>query len=60
MLRRKWSGKDDKALEWLIRELLVKLKEKKEIPEACQVTWEDYRNTVHLYRGGVRKANVKS
>jgi len=44
---------------WLSQDLLVKLKGKKELHrqwQQGQVSWEEYRDTAWLCRGGVRKA----
>lgn len=53
--RHKKFGKEDRRWESLNLDLLVKLKGKKCMHKQRrqeQVTWEEYRNTVQLYRDG--------
>ena len=60
--RCKKSGKEGKKLAWLSRDLLVKLKGKKEMHRQWkqgQVSWEEYRDTARLCRDGVRKAKAR-
>jgi len=57
--RCKKSGQEGKRPAWLSRDLLVKLKGKKEMHrhwKQGQITWEEYRDIAQLYRDGVRKA----
>lgn len=55
----KKSSKGSRILEWLSKDLLVRLREKK---EKCRhwkkewVSWEEYRDTVQVCRGRIRKA----
>ncbi|GAB0186222.1 mitochondrial enolase superfamily member 1 [Grus japonensis] len=60
--RCKKSGKEGKRPTWLSRDLLVKLKGKKEIHrhwKQGQVSWEEYRDAARLCRDGVRKAKAQ-
>ncbi|KFQ85226.1 hypothetical protein N337_10020, partial [Phoenicopterus ruber ruber] len=57
----KKSGKEGKRPAWLSRDLLVKLKGKKEMHRQWkqgQVSWEEYRDAAWLCRYGVRKAKA--
>ncbi|KFQ70162.1 hypothetical protein N335_13707, partial [Phaethon lepturus] len=59
--RCKKSGKEGKRPACLSRDLLVKLKGKKEMHRPWkqgQVSWEEYRDTVRLCRDEVRKAKT--
>ncbi|KFM05399.1 hypothetical protein AS27_15836, partial [Aptenodytes forsteri] len=59
--RHKKSGKEGKRPAWLSRDLLVKLKGKKEMHRQWkqgQVSWEEYGDAARLCRDGVRKAKV--
>ncbi|KAK4829023.1 hypothetical protein QYF61_001798 [Mycteria americana] len=56
------SGKEGKRPAWLIRDMLVKLKSKRELHRQWkqgQVTWEEYRDAARLCRDGVRKPKVQ-
>jgi len=56
------SGKDGKRPAWLSRDLLVKLKGKKEMHRQWkqgQVSWEEYKDTAQQCRSGVSKAKVQ-
>jgi len=56
--RCKKSGKVGKRLEWMSQDLLVKLKDKKEMHRQWkqgQISREEYRDTARLGRDGVRK-----
>ncbi|KFO79625.1 hypothetical protein N303_03515, partial [Cuculus canorus] len=56
------SRREGKRLVWLSRELLVKLKKKKELHRQCkqgQGTWGVYRDTARLCRDEVRKAKAQ-
>ncbi|KAK4825261.1 hypothetical protein QYF61_025722 [Mycteria americana] len=58
----KKSGKEGKRPAWMSPDLLVKLKGKKEMHRQWkqgQVSWEEYRDTAWLCRGGVRKAKAQ-
>ncbi|KFW04519.1 hypothetical protein N327_07886, partial [Fulmarus glacialis] len=58
----KKSGKEGKRPAWLSRDLLVKLKGKKEMHRQWkqgQVSWEEYRDAARLCRDGVRKAKAR-
>jgi len=60
--RYKKSGKEGKRPAWLSRDLLVKLKGKRELHtqwKQGQVSWEDYRDAVQLCRDGVRRAKAR-
>ncbi|KFO61438.1 hypothetical protein N302_13003, partial [Corvus brachyrhynchos] len=60
--RSKKSGKERKRPAWLSREVLVKLKRKKQMHRQWkqgQVTWEEYKDEVGLCRHAVRKDKVK-
>ncbi|KFP65777.1 hypothetical protein N322_00654, partial [Cariama cristata] len=60
--RRKKLGKQGKRLAWLSRDLLAKLKAKKEMHRQWrqgQVSWEEYREAARLCRDGVRKAKAR-
>lgn len=60
--RSKSSGKEGKRLECISQDLLVKLKDKKEIDSQWkqgQVSREDYGVTAQFCRNGVRKAKAK-
>lgn len=55
-------GKEGKRLAWMSTELLVKLKDKKQMHSQWkqrQVSQEEYMGTGWLCRFGVRKAKVK-
>ncbi|KFW11305.1 hypothetical protein N327_10989, partial [Fulmarus glacialis] len=57
----KESGKEGKRPASLSRDLLVKLKDKKEMHRQWkqgQVSWEEYRDAARLRRDGVRKAKA--
>ncbi|KFZ59181.1 hypothetical protein N338_00715, partial [Podiceps cristatus] len=59
--RCKKSGKESKRPPWLSRDLLVKLKGKKEMHRQWkqrQVSWEEYRDVAWLCRDRVRKAKA--
>ncbi|KAK4822139.1 hypothetical protein QYF61_010262 [Mycteria americana] len=59
--RCKKSGKEGKRPAWMNEDLLVKLKDKKEMHRQWkqgQVSWEQYRDTAWLCRDGVRKAKA--
>jgi len=59
--RCKKPGKEGKGLAWLSRDLLVKLKGKRELHSQWkqgQVSWEEYRDAAWLCREGVRRAKV--
>jgi len=61
VLRCKKSGKQGKRPAWLSQDLLVKLKDKKEIhrqQKQGQVTWEEYRDAAQFCRVGVKKAKA--
>ncbi|KFQ62882.1 hypothetical protein N334_11525, partial [Pelecanus crispus] len=58
----KKSGKEGKRPAWLSRDLLVKLKSKRELHRQWkqgQVSWGEYRETAWLCREGVRKAQAR-
>ncbi|KFQ55696.1 hypothetical protein N334_04196, partial [Pelecanus crispus] len=58
----KKSGKDGKRPAWLSRDLLVKLKSKRELHRQWkqgQVSWGEYRESASLCREGVRKAKAR-
>ncbi|KFQ62398.1 hypothetical protein N334_02973, partial [Pelecanus crispus] len=58
----KKSGKEGKRPAWLSRDLLVKLKSKRELHRQWkqgQVSWEEYREDAQLCREGVRKAKAQ-
>jgi len=60
--RCKKSGKEGKRPAWLCRDLLVKLKGKRELHRQWkqgQETWKEYRDAAWLCRGGVRKAKAQ-
>ncbi|KAJ7399577.1 hypothetical protein BTVI_114083 [Pitangus sulphuratus] len=60
--RNKKSSKESKRLAWLSRELLVKLKGKKQMHRQLklgEVTWEEYGDEVWLCRDAVRKGKAK-
>ncbi|KFW69345.1 hypothetical protein AS28_06177, partial [Pygoscelis adeliae] len=60
--RCKKSGKEGKRLARMSRDLLVKLKGKKEMHrqrKQGQVCWEEYRDAARLCRGGVRKTKAR-
>ncbi|KFQ55458.1 hypothetical protein N334_10646, partial [Pelecanus crispus] len=59
--RCKKSGKEGKKPAWLSRDLLVKLKSKRERHrwEQGQGAWEEYREAAQLCREGVRKAKAR-
>ncbi|KFQ53018.1 hypothetical protein N334_04373, partial [Pelecanus crispus] len=62
VLRCKKSGKEGKRPAWLSRDLLVKLKIKRELHRQWkqgQVSWEEYREAARLCREGVRKAKAQ-
>ncbi|KAK4829240.1 hypothetical protein QYF61_002505 [Mycteria americana] len=55
----KESGKEGKRPAWLSKDLLVKLKGKKEMHRQWkqgQISWEEYRDLARLCRDGLRKA----
>ncbi|KAK4825160.1 hypothetical protein QYF61_024549 [Mycteria americana] len=55
-------GKEGKRPAWLSRDMLVKLKSKRELHRQWkqgQVTWEEYRDAARLCRDGVRKAKAQ-
>ncbi|GAB0180593.1 hypothetical protein GRJ2_000524600 [Grus japonensis] len=55
------SGKNARSLAWMNKELLNKLKQKKEAYRGWQqgqVAWEEYRETVRTARDQVRKAKA--
>ncbi|GAB0205871.1 hypothetical protein GRJ2_003052700 [Grus japonensis] len=55
------SGKNTKRPQWVNKELLGKVKQKKEAYREWkqgQVAWEEYRETVHAAREQVRKAKA--
>jgi len=57
----KKSGKEGKRRAWLSRDLLVKLKGKKEIHrhwKQGRVFWEEHRDAAQLCRVGVRKTKA--
>ncbi|PKU32184.1 glycerol kinase [Limosa lapponica baueri] len=57
----KKTGKGSRRPVWLSRELLKKLKWKKEVYSAWKkglTTWEDYKNAVRVCRGETRKAKA--
>ncbi|KFZ45983.1 hypothetical protein N321_04792, partial [Antrostomus carolinensis] len=60
--RHKKSSRGGKKLAWLSKDLLVKLREKKEIyrqwKQGC-VAWEEYRDVVQMCRDGIRKAKAQ-
>ncbi|KFQ75511.1 hypothetical protein N337_12410, partial [Phoenicopterus ruber ruber] len=59
--RCKKSGKEGKRPAWLSRDLLVKIKGKREMHRQWkqgQVSWEEYRDAAQLCRDGVRKAKA--
>lgn len=54
-------GKEGKRLAWLSQDMLAKLKGKKEMGrqrKQGQGSWEEYRHTAQLCKGGVRKAKT--
>ncbi|KAK4806963.1 LOW QUALITY PROTEIN: hypothetical protein QYF61_027330 [Mycteria americana] len=53
------SGKEGKRPAWLDRDLLVKLKSKRELHRQWKGTWEEYRDAARLCRDGVRKAKAQ-
>ncbi|KAK4830251.1 hypothetical protein QYF61_009318 [Mycteria americana] len=56
------SGKEGKRPAWLSRDMLVKLKSKRELHRQWKqgwVTWKEYRDTACLCRDGVRKAKAQ-
>ncbi|KAK4830538.1 hypothetical protein QYF61_011676 [Mycteria americana] len=56
------NHREGRRLAWLSRDLLVKLKGKKEKHRQWkqgQVSWEEYRDAARLCRDGVRKAKVQ-
>jgi len=56
--RCKPSGREGKRLTWPSRDLLVKLKGKRELHRQWkqgQVCWEEYRDALRLCREGVRR-----
>ncbi|KFQ62499.1 hypothetical protein N334_03741, partial [Pelecanus crispus] len=56
------SGKEGKRPAWLSRDLLVKLKSKRELHRQWkqgQVSWGEYRETARLCREAVRKAKAR-
>ncbi|KFQ50610.1 hypothetical protein N334_03009, partial [Pelecanus crispus] len=58
----KKSGKEGKRPAWLSRDLLVKLKSKRELHRQWkqgQVSWEEYREAAWWCREGVRKAKAQ-
>jgi len=60
--RCKKSGKKGKRPAWLSGDLLVKLKGKKELHRQWkqgQVSWEEHRDAVRLYRERVRRAKAR-
>lgn len=55
------SGKNSRRLAWMNKELLTKIKHKKEMYRKWkqgQVTWKKYRNTAWTCRDAVRKAKA--
>ncbi|KFO74885.1 hypothetical protein N303_15516, partial [Cuculus canorus] len=53
------SGREGKRSEWLSRDPLVKLKNKRELHRQCKQgegTWAEYRDAAQLCKDGVRKA----
>ena len=60
--RWKKSGKEEKTLAWLNRDLLVKLKGKRELYRQWkqgQVSWEEYKDAARLCRDEVMRAKVQ-
>jgi len=60
--RCKKSGKEGKRQAERSQDLLVKLKDKKEMHRQWkqgQVSWEEYRDAAWLHRHGVRKAEAQ-
>ncbi|KFO78572.1 hypothetical protein N303_07682, partial [Cuculus canorus] len=56
------SGREGKRPAWLSQDLLVNLKNKRELHRQCkkgQGTWDMYRDTAQLCRDEVRKAKVQ-
>ncbi|PKU31931.1 hypothetical protein llap_17764 [Limosa lapponica baueri] len=59
---RKKSGKEGRRPPWLSKNLLVKLKCKKEMHRQWNqghVSWEEYRDTARMCRDGIRKAKAQ-
>lgn len=57
----KKSSKEGRRSEWMIKELLEKLKKKKEVNRMWkrgQATWEKFQNIVRVFKGVMRKAKV--
>ncbi|KFO80809.1 hypothetical protein N303_13751, partial [Cuculus canorus] len=62
VLRCRKSGKERKRPLWLSRDLLVRLKRKRELHRQCkqgQGNWEEYRDAAQLCRDGIRKAKAQ-
>ena len=59
---RKKSGKEGRRPAWLSKDLLVKLKHKREMHRQWKQghsSWEEYRDTAQECRGGIRKAKAQ-
>ncbi|PKU31482.1 rna-directed dna polymerase from mobile element jockey-like [Limosa lapponica baueri] len=59
--RSKKSGKGGRKLAWISKELLEKLRRKKEVYRTWKkglAAWEEYRNTVRVCRDATRKARA--
>jgi len=60
--RSKKSGKEEKRPAWLSRDMLVKLKGKRELHrhwKQGQVCWQEYRNAAQLCRDGVSRSKAQ-
>ena len=55
----KKAGREGRQPGWLSKDLLVKLRSKKEMHRQWKqghVAWEEYRDAAQMCRGGIRKA----
>lgn len=53
---------DGRKSGWLCKDLLGKLGHKKEMQECWKqvhVAWEEYRDTIWIFRDGIRKAKAQ-
>jgi len=58
----KRAGKEDRRPAWLSKDLLVKLKCKKEMHRQWKqghISWDEYRDAAQMFRHGIRRARAQ-
>lgn len=58
----KKANREGRKLGWLSKELLVKLRHKKEMHRQWKqehVAWKEHRDAAQMYRDGIRKAKAQ-